>query len=103
MKNKSRRAFLQQSAIAGLGTVLSSSFAPSLFARTSNINSAPAILGGAAKFDIPKWVKWPIWLPEQDEKRLLEVMRSGVWSRASVVTEFEKEWANRHESMQSRL
>jgi len=93
MKNKSRRTFLQQSAIAGLGTVLSSSFAPSLFARTSNINSTPAILGGAAKFDIPKWVKWPIWLPEQDEKRLLEVMRSGVWSRASVVTEFEKEWA----------
>ncbi len=39
------------------------------------------------------WPKWPIWEPETDEKRVLEVLRSGVWSRADVVTEFEKKWA----------
>jgi dTDP-4-amino-4,6-dideoxygalactose transaminase len=34
-----------------------------------------------------------MWNQETDEKRLLEVMRSGVWSRANVVAEFEEKWA----------
>ena len=32
-------------------------------------------------------------LPETDEKRVLEVLRSGVWSRKDTVTEFENKWA----------
>ncbi len=34
-----------------------------------------------------------MWDPATDEKRVIEVLRSGVWSRASVVTEFEQKWA----------
>ncbi len=34
-----------------------------------------------------------MWNPATDEEQLLKVLRSGVWSRAEVVTEFEKKWA----------
>jgi perosamine synthetase len=36
---------------------------------------------------------WPQWKPEKYEEQVLKVLRSGVWSRAEVVTEFEKKWA----------
>ncbi|MDD4536452.1 MAG: DegT/DnrJ/EryC1/StrS family aminotransferase, partial [Petrimonas sp.] len=52
----------------------------------------PAILGGEKSFT-GQWPKWPIWNPATDEKQLLEVMRSGVWSRSKVTDEFEKKWA----------
>ena len=34
-----------------------------------------------------------MWDPETDEKRVIEVLRSGIWSRGKVVTEFEEKWA----------
>lgn len=39
------------------------------------------------------WPEWPVWNPETDEKRVLEVLRSGVWSRAGTTEEFERRWA----------
>lgn len=36
---------------------------------------------------------WPLWDKEHDEQRVLAVLRSGVWSRAKVVAEFEKKYA----------
>lgn len=95
MKNKntdaSRRKFLKQTSVAG--AMLSMGISPSLMAKGFDNTSRPAILGGPAAWDKARWIKWPIWIPETDEKRVLEVLRSGVWSRASVVSEFEKVWS----------
>ena len=52
----------------------------------------PALLGGKPVFD-REWPKWPQWIPEEDEKAVIDVLRSGVWSRKNVVTEFENKWA----------
>ncbi|MEC3878302.1 DegT/DnrJ/EryC1/StrS family aminotransferase [Parapedobacter sp. 10938] len=90
MKNNrlSRRGFIGKTAMMGAGIAL----APSLM-DASMVQDKPAILGGKAVRNKP-WAKWPLWKPETDEKRLLEVMRSGVWSRNKVVAEFEQAWAN---------
>lgn len=97
MKNKntdaSRRKFLKQTSVAGAGAMLSMGISPSLIAKGLDNTSKPAILGGPSAWNKARWVKWPIWIPETDEKRVLEVLRSGVWSRASVVSEFEKVWS----------
>lgn len=61
-------------------------------AVSHSLAEPPALLGGKP-IRSKEWPAWPVWKPETDEKRLLEVIRSGVWSRASVVTEFENEWA----------
>lgn len=74
--------------------MLSMGISPSLMAKGLDNTSRPAILGGPAAWDKARWIKWPIWIPETDEKRVLEVLRSGVWSRASVVSEFEKVWSD---------
>lgn len=53
---------------------------------------ACAILGGQpVRSD--RWPAWPQWHPETDEEPLLKVIRSGVWSRAKKVAEFEETWA----------
>ncbi len=52
----------------------------------------PAVLGGAPIRTRP-WPKWPEWNPDTDEPRVVEVLRSGVWSRKDVVDEFERKWA----------
>jgi perosamine synthetase len=52
----------------------------------------PAILGGRP-IRTEDWPEWPIWNQATDEEQVLKVIRSGVWSRAGVVTEFEKKWA----------
>src|SRR5690606_30352401 len=95
--NQSRRKFLKQNVLGGLGATL----APAVLggsvmaspAILNNTQSSPAVLGGESAWSKQRWPKWPRWVPETDEKKLLEVVRSGVWSRAGVVTEFEKEWA----------
>ena len=95
MKNintdSSRRKFIKQTSVAG--TVLAMGISPSLLANETKSVSSPAVLGGTPAWDKSKWVKWPIWIPETDEGRVLEVLRSGVWSRSSVVSEFEGVWA----------
>jgi perosamine synthetase len=86
----SRREFLKQNSIAGVG-IIASGIAPVL-ANTSSDISKPVILGGKPALTTT-WTKWPMWIPESDEKLVLDTLRSGVWSREKVVSEFEKQWA----------
>ncbi|MFV0606777.1 MAG: DegT/DnrJ/EryC1/StrS family aminotransferase [Niabella sp.] len=93
MENKnSRRKFIKTGAIGAAGLALG---ANNIFANISVAPSAtlPAILGGKPMWSEAKWIKWPIWIPEQDEPLLLQAMRSGNWSRSKMVDQFEKEWA----------
>lgn len=87
----SRRDFIKKNTLLGAAVGLGS--ANTIFASCASDTSTPAILGGKAIAESHGWPEWPIWNPETDEPRLLEVMRSGVWSRKSVVLEFEKKWA----------
>jgi perosamine synthetase len=89
--NVSRREFMKKNALAGLGTLVASTTSGTLVGK--NWAGKPAALGGTPAWSQLQWPKWPEWNPETDEPGLLEVMRSGVWSRASTVLEFEKEWA----------
>lgn len=93
-KNYSRREFLKTSLMAGVGTAVGLSSINKTFANiTSDLSPTPAILGGNPAIKHPGWPSWPIWKQETDEKKLLEVMRSGVWSRNKIVDEFEQKWA----------
>lgn len=94
MKNNefTRREFLKQNSLAGLGTVLSVGTIPTIFAGSKVTNDKPAILGGTPVHS-KSWPEWPVWNAKTDEPRVLEVLRSGIWSRSGVVTEFEKKWA----------
>ncbi len=78
--------------MTGLGAAITLGMTPSLFSPQTNTTDIPAILGGNP-VRTKAWPGWPMWNPETDEKRVLEVLRSGVWSRKGVVTEFEKAWA----------
>ncbi|MEN8229840.1 MAG: aminotransferase class I/II-fold pyridoxal phosphate-dependent enzyme [Bacteroidota bacterium] len=89
---QTRREFIRKNSLLGAGTVLSLGSANKIFANPRAGSPEPAILGGSPVFT-KNWPAWPLWKPETDEKLLLEVIRSGVWSRAGVVTEFEKKWA----------
>jgi perosamine synthetase len=61
-------------------------------ASSARAVSKPAILGGPPACTT-KWPEWPMWNSAQDERSLLKVMRSGVWSRNKVVKQFEKKYA----------
>ena len=88
-----RRSFLKKSMYGG-ATILGTSHINNSFAFNDIIRDSklPAILGGQ-KTHNGLWPAWPIWNSKTDEKRLLEVMRSGVWSRDKLVSEFEQRWA----------
>ncbi|TYR36618.1 DegT/DnrJ/EryC1/StrS family aminotransferase [Sphingobacterium phlebotomi] len=87
--NYSRREFLRQGSIMGAGLLA----APTILTASSLTAGVPAILGGAPVLANKQWTKWPVWNPATDDERLLRVVRSGVWSRAKVVAEFEEAWA----------
>ena len=87
-----RRGFIKSNAIVGLGAAAGIPSAIKSGNLVLGVKQKPALLGGPAAID-HDWPSWPIWNPETDEKRLLEVMRSGVWSRKMVVDEFELKWA----------
>jgi dTDP-4-amino-4,6-dideoxygalactose transaminase len=88
----SRRNFIKRNTFAGLGTVLASGTVVSAFGKTIGTSKEPAILGGIPLHE-SGWPGWPVWDTSTDEKQVLQVLRSGVWSRAGVVDEFEKTWA----------
>jgi len=94
-KNYSRREFVKQNSLTGIGAILAMGITPSVFSFNSK-GSSPAILGGAP-VRTKGWPGWPVWDTATDEKNVLEVLRNGVWCRAgverSVVSEFEKKWA----------
>jgi len=87
-----RRTFIKNSAFAGIGVGIGAAATPGIISGCAENAGLPAILGGEP-VRTEGWPDWPVWNPETDEKRLIEVMRSGVWSRADVVTEFENKWA----------
>ena len=87
----SRREFVKQNSLAGLGTAAAMGISPSIFANSSDIKT-PALLGGKP-VRTAGWPGWPVWNPKTDEEQLLRVIRSGVWSRHNVVAEFESKWA----------
>lgn len=91
-KDFSRREFIKRNSIAGAG-VLAMGATPSLFAGHIQDIKIPAILGGQAVRS-EGWPGWPVWNAGTDEKRILEVLRSGNWSRSRTVSEFEEKWAN---------
>ena len=90
-KKLSRRKFVKQNAAAGLATVFTPGAIHS-FSTNNFVKTDPAILGGTPTHT-SGWQKWPIWNPKTDEELLLKVIRSGVWSRAGTVAEFEKKYA----------
>jgi len=82
MNDKSRRAFLKSTGIVAAGTLLRPSFLRA---------EGPAVLGGSP-VRTKAWPGWPVWNRDTDEKLVVDDLRSGVWSRASLVTRFEQEW-----------
>jgi len=91
-RNYSRREFVKQNSLAGLGAVVAIGLTPDLIADYVTGTGAPAVLGGQ-KLRTKGWPEWPMWNPATDEEQVLKVLRSGVWSRAGVVTEFETKYA----------
>lgn len=88
--NLSRREFLTAISAGSLATVTLSAI-PAYGTITGQAGQ-PAILGGRPVKTKP-FPPWPIWDEKTDEKGLLSVMRSGVWSRDKVVAEFEEKYA----------
>jgi perosamine synthetase len=91
-RHYSRREFIKENSLAGLGAAVALGVAPALFAHGAGDTGTPAILGGR-KIRTQGWPGWPVWDSAADEEPVIKVLRSGVWSRAGVVTEFEKKWA----------
>ncbi|GAB3277863.1 hypothetical protein GCM10027347_51910 [Larkinella harenae] len=76
----------------GLGNPIATEVAgPALPAAL--LTAEPLALLGGKPVRAKQWPSWPLWKPETDERQLLDVIRSGVWSRANVVNEFEAQWA----------
>ena len=92
-KQYSRRQFLKQNSLTGLGAVAAIGVTPG-FIPCSTETRKPAVLGGDPVRPKTKgWPKWPIWDSTTDEEQVLKVLRSGSWTRGDVVAEFEKKWA----------
>jgi dTDP-4-amino-4,6-dideoxygalactose transaminase len=85
-----RRQFLT-TASAGTIAAVASGTIPA-YGNPGKKVSKLAILGGRP-VRTKAFPGWPIWDKNKDEKRVLSVLRSGVWSRAKVVAEFEKKYA----------
>lgn len=92
-RNYTRRDFVKQNAMAGIGAAVAMGSGPAILANYAKGSGVPAILGGQ-KIRTKEWPVWPQWKPEVYEEQVLKVLRSGIWSRANVVTEFEKKWAD---------
>ena len=93
IKEYTRRDFIKHNSVAGLGAMAAlPSATTNTFKHYHKTGGSLALLGGKPVIE-HGWPEWPIWNPETDEKKLLEVIRSGIWSRSKVVDEFEKKWA----------
>lgn len=89
-----RRNFLKAGMLASGGLFLGPLHSPAKAIGKSFMKKreSPAILGGD-KAHPGSWPKWPIWKDESWDKKVVSVLRSGVWSRASNTANFEKQWA----------
>jgi len=63
MDKNSRRKFIKQNTILGLGAVMSMGATPSVFTGIHKDTSVPAILGGKP-VRTEGWPKWPKWNPK---------------------------------------
>ncbi len=91
--NLTRRQFIAAAsapAFGGLAAVASGTIPA--YGNLRRKAGKPAILGGRP-VRAKAFPGWPIWDKNKDEKLILSVLRSGVWSRAKVVAEFEKKYA----------
>lgn len=88
MKKQSRRKFIATSGSGALFTLAAGGLS---FGFTSKVSGKPAILGGDP-VRTTKFPSWPIW-DENDEKAIIPVLRSGVWTRRDVVTRAEQKFA----------
>ena len=85
-----RRQFVAAASVASLATVASRTVPA--YGNLDNRASKLALLGGKPLRAKP-FPHWPIWDQENDEESVVAVLRSGVWSRAKVVAEFEEKYA----------
>lgn len=96
----SRRRFIKNSSLLGGSALLGPGLSRGLFGTKPGQNPASqlAILGGEPVFNKmwrrPQWPKWPLWISQTDESQVLQVLRSGTWSRAKIVEEFEAAFAS---------
>lgn len=101
-QESNRRAFIRSTGVMAAGFLLSPQLIQMAKAIPPDLTQTPAILTGdagvaAALGGLPvrtkKWPEWPIWNIEADEKIVVDDLRSGIWSRAGLVKEFEAKWA----------
>lgn len=86
-----RRQFLEKSYAGAVGFALA---AGGITACAGQAGSPEQLaISGGTPVRSQGWPEWPVWNPETDEERVIDVLRSGVWSRSKTVTEFEKQWA----------
>ena len=85
-----RRQFMAATSASSLAALASRALPA--YGNIGKRASKPAILGGRPLRTKP-FPTWPIWDKNADEKLVLPVLRSGVWSRAKVVAEFESKYA----------
>jgi len=85
-----RRQFIAAASAGSLAAVASGAIPA--YGNLSRKAGKLAILGGRP-VRTKAFPGWPIWDKNNDEKLVLSVLRSGVWSRAKVVAEFEKKYA----------
>ncbi|WP_080906026.1 DegT/DnrJ/EryC1/StrS aminotransferase family protein [Parabacteroides sp. Marseille-P3160] len=88
-----RRDFIKKSIMGGIGIWTTSIFqTPYVWGQGGRDVKLPAILGGKkSHYDL--WPAWPVWKSPTYDEQILKVLQSGVWSRATVTSEFEKKWA----------
>ncbi len=85
-----RRRFVAATSAGSLAAVAGQSGT----ARAAGTGSAGKLaIQGGAPVRTKGFGGWPVWDPQRDEELVLSVLRSGVWSRKTVVPEFEQKWA----------
>lgn len=95
-KKNTRRKFIKQNLLTGAGAVLGiHSVSSSPANKTTTGQNAPDVFAGdsLSAQQTPRWPKWPVWDITTDEPPVVDVLRSGVWSRKNVVEQFEAAWA----------
>ncbi len=91
-KKTLRREFIKNGSLASAGAILATSMTPSLMAANTKGTGTAALLGGEP-VRTKGWPSWPMWVADTDDKRVMDDIRSGVWSRSHIATEFEEKWA----------
>jgi dTDP-4-amino-4,6-dideoxygalactose transaminase len=86
-----RRQFVTAASLTPLAA-LASQTVPA-YGNLSRKTGKLAMLGGKP-LRAKAFPHWPIWDKNNDEEGVVAVLRSGVWSRAKVVAEFEQKYAH---------